>query len=87
MFALDGQSSAKFAIGAAGFNDNGNITTTVGDFERNGEWQQIIVPVSELKTRGLLYANDMTEKNVLWFLAGGVAGTTLEFDAVFFYKK
>ncbi len=87
MFALDGQSSAKFAIGAAGFNDNGNITTTVGDFERNGEWQQIIIPVSELKTRGLLYANDMTEKNVLWFLAGGVAGTTLEFDAVFFYKK
>lgn len=87
MFALDGQSSAKFAIGATGFNDNGNITTPIGDFERNGEWQQIIVPVSELKTRGLLYANDMNEKNVLWFLAGGVAGTTLEFDAVFFYKK
>ena len=87
LFWIGGQSDAKFTIGANGFTDQGITYTPVGDFERNGEWQQIIVPVSELVKRGLLFSSTMSDKNVLAVLAGGVAGTTLEFDAVFFYKK
>lgn len=87
VFALDGQSGVKFAVGASAFNDNGNLIQPLADFDRDGEWQQIEIPMTTLKTKGLLYSTGMTEKNVLWFLAGGVAGTTLDIDAVFIYKK
>jgi len=87
VFGLDGQSGVKFAIGSAPFNDNGNIIQPLADFPRDGEWQKIEIPMSTLKNNGLLYSTGMTDKNVLWFLAGGVAGTTLDLDAVFIYKK
>lgn len=87
LFALDGQSSAKFSIGATGFNDNGTITPAIADFTRDGEWHEIEIPMTTLKERGLLYSAGMGEKNVFWFLAGGVAGTTVDLDAVFIYKK
>ncbi len=86
-FALDGQSSAKFSIGATGFNDNGNIAPVLADFTRDGEWHEIEIPMTTLKEMGLLYSTGMTPKNVLWFLAGGVSGTTVDIDAVFIYKK
>lgn len=86
-FALDGQSNAKFAIGAAGFNDNGNIAPAIADFTRDGEWHEIEIPMTTLKEMGLLYSTGMPAKNVLWFLAGGVSGSTLDMDAVFIYKK
>lgn len=87
LFGLDGQSNVKFAIGATGFNDNGVITPALGDFTRDGEWHEIEIPMSTLKTNGLLYATGMGTKNILWFLSGGVAGKTLDLDAVFIYKK
>ncbi len=87
VFGLDGQSNVKFAVGPTPFNDNGTIIQPLADFPRDGEWQKIEIPLSTLKTNGLLYAAGMGEKNVLWFLAGGVAGTTLDLDAVFLYKK
>lgn len=86
-FALDGQSSAKFSIGATGFNDNGIIAPVLADFTRDGEWHEIEIPMTTLKELGLLYTTGMPAKNVLWFLAGGVSGTTLDIDAVFIYKK
>lgn len=87
VLALDGQSNAKFAIGPTSFNDNGTIIQPLADFTRDGEWQQIEIPMSTLKTSGLLYSTGMGEKNVLWFLAGGTAGTAINLDAVFIYKK
>lgn len=87
VFGLDAQSNAKFAIGANAFNDNGKIIPTIGDFTRDGEWQEIEIPMSTLKTMGLLYSTSMGAKNILWFLAGGISGTTLDLDAVFIYKK
>ena len=59
----------------------------LADFTRDGEWQEIEIPMSTLKTNGLLYSVGMGTKNVLWLLAGGVAGTTIDLDAVFIYKK
>lgn len=87
VFGLDGQSNVKFAVGSAPFNDNGTIIQPLADFERDGEWQKIEIPMSTLKTNGLLYSAGMTDKNVLWLLAGGVTGTALDLDAVFIYKK
>lgn len=87
VFGLDGQSGVKFAVGSAPFNDNGTIIQPLADFARDGEWQKIEIPMSTLKTNGLLYSTGMTDKNVLWFLAGGVAGTAIDLDAVFIYKK
>ena len=87
VFGLDGQSNTKFAIGATAFNDNGTMIQPLADFTRDGEWQEIEIPMSTLKTNGLLYSVGMGTKNVLWLLAGGVAGTTIDLDAVFIYKK
>lgn len=87
LFALDGQSNAKFSIGTTGFNDNGTISPAIADFTRDGEWHEIEIPISQLKALGLLYSVGMGTKNVLSFLAGGVTGTTLDMDAVFIYKK
>ncbi len=87
VFGLDGQSGVKFAVGATAFNDNGTLIQPLADFDRDGEWQQIEIPMTTLKTNGLLYSVGATDKNVLWFLAGGIAGTTIDLDAVFIYKK
>jgi hypothetical protein len=87
VIGMDGQSNVKFAIGPNAFNDNGTIIQPLADFPRDGEWQKIEIPMSTLKTKGLLYSTGMGEKNVFWFLAGGVAGTELNFDGVFIYKK
>lgn len=87
VMGMDGQSNTKFAIGPAAFNDNGTLIQPLANFTRDGEWQQIEIPMSTLKTNGLLYSTGMGEKNVLWLLAGGVAGTDLNLDAVFIYKK
>lgn len=87
LIALDGQSTGKVAIGASSFNDNGVITPAVTDFTRDGEWHEIEIPMTTFKTNGLLYATGLTAKNVLWFLAGGVSGATMDMDAVFIYKK
>lgn len=87
VFGLDGQSNVKFAIGATAFNDNGTLIQPLADFPRDGEWHEIEIPMTTLKANGLLYSTGMGEKNVFWFLSGGVAGRTLDIDAVFIYKK
>ncbi|VBB48381.1 conserved exported hypothetical protein [uncultured Paludibacter sp.] len=87
VIGLDGQSNVKFALGATAFNDNGTLIEPLADFKRDGEWHEIEIPMTTLKTNGLLYASGMGTKNVFWFLSGGVAGTTLDLDAVFIYKK
>lgn len=87
VFGLDGQSNTKFAVGATAFNDNGTLIQPLTNFTRDGEWQEIEIPMSTLKTNGLLYVAGMGAKNILWFLAGGITGTELNIDAVFIYKK
>jgi len=87
VFGLEGQSNVRFAVGSTSFNDAGTIYEPITDFPRDGEWQKIEIPLSTLKTKGLLYSTGMGDKNVFLFLAGGVAGTTIDLDAVFIYKK
>lgn len=87
VFGLDGQSNVRFAVGSTPFVDGANTYVPIANFTRNGEWQQLEIPMTTLKEMGLLYSSGMTEKNVLYVLSGGTAGVTLNIDAVFIYKK
>lgn len=87
VFGLDGQSNVRFAIGSTTFIDGNNQYVPIADFTRDGEWQEIEIPMSTLKTMGLLYSTDMGDKNVMYVLSGPVTGVTLDLDAVFIYKK
>lgn len=84
---LGGQTEVKFAIGASGFVDGANTLPALGNFTRDGEWQRVEIPVKTLTDMGLSYSNFAKNPNIFAFLSGGVTGTTLDLDAVFFYKK
>jgi hypothetical protein len=84
---LGGQTDVKFAIGANGFVDGAVTYPALGNFTRDGEWQRVEIPVKTLTDMGLSYSNFSNNPNVFAFLSGGVTGTTLDLDAVFFYKK
>ena len=90
LIELDGAAGTKgkVAIGAKGFDDNGVITPAVTDFTRDGSWGEIEIPMTTFTNQGLRYVANNTENlNVIVFLSGGVAGTMLQFDACFIYKK
>lgn len=61
----------------------------IGDFERDGEWYNIDIPVDVLVDLGLdlTKCTDKYAGNVLTFLSGGATGAQLNYDAVFFYQK
>jgi hypothetical protein len=86
-FVMGGQTDIKFAIGGTGFVDNGVTYPAIADFTRDGEWHEIEIPMSTLKTMGLSYNNFVADPNILSVLSGGVTGRTLDLDAVFIYKK
>lgn len=91
MIQLGGSAGSKgsVAIGAADYNDNGTIIKAVADFTRDGSWGEIEIPMTTFTNQGLQYAsNNMGDGiNALVFLSGGQAGTMLQFDACFIYKK
>ncbi len=60
----------------------------VANFERDGEWYNIDVPMTYLEDNfGLNFKKDnaYVSKNLLCVLAGGRKGFTIDYDAVFFY--
>lgn len=60
----------------------------VANFERDGEWYNIDVPMTYLEDNfGLSFKKDnaYVDKNIFCVLAGGNAGFTIDYDAVFFY--
>ena len=88
LIGLDGAGSAKFCVGPTAFTDNGTTYQPIANYTRDGEWNEIEIPISTLKNLGLLYSTGNTGgKNVFWFLSGATTGVTLELDAVFIYKK
>ncbi|MDR2791376.1 MAG: Ig-like domain-containing protein [Tannerellaceae bacterium] len=56
------------------------------DFKRDGRWHEIHVPFSPLFDRLFNEPRTGTEMDIMAFSAGGKQGTTLEMDALFFYK-
>lgn len=81
----DGGSDVKFAVGGS-FDDAGVTYTSQFDFDRDGEWYSVDIPVTYLNSIGLYYEDTFSDVNILALLAGGTEGTTLDMDAVFFYK-
>lgn len=82
-------SEAKFGIGGD-FVDNGTTYPSAGSFERDGEWQTIEFPMTKAVEAGIIYPENWvpTEgQNLVAFLSGGKAGTQLQYDAMYIYKK
>ncbi|MGM9791065.1 MAG: hypothetical protein ACI3Y4_01525 [Candidatus Cryptobacteroides sp.] len=77
----------KFAIGDGQLVDNEVAYTAVapisGAFEAN-VWNEYEVSLADA---GLDYSKAGKADNIVSVLSGGVTGTTLDVDAIFFYKK
>lgn len=76
----------KLVLGASAMEN----TQPYKDFTRDGEWQEIEVPMTYFTNKGLLYKTIPTTStggNILAVLSGGTSGETLDIDALFFYKK
>ena len=84
-----GVGNAHFSLGATAFNDSGTVYSLLGDFYRDGEWYNFDIPFSEIASRANPVFPGSTSYlgNVVSLLSGGVSGTPLNFDVVFFYKK
>ena len=75
---------AHLVFGDANFGDN----EPIANFKRDGEWYNVDIPMSYLEDNfGLSFKKDKEykDKNILCLLAGGTAGFTIDYDAVFFY--
>ena len=79
----DGSAEAKVVIGNVAIEG----VQPYMDFTRDNEWQEIEIPFSYINSLGVYYNQTFTDVNILAFLAGGVQGTTVDMDAMFFYKK
>ena len=82
-------SSFAFGDPAVPYVDNGityNPVAPVGGEFVVGEWNEYEIPLADM---GLDFSQDPLDAaiNLFAFLSGGVAGTTLDLDAVFIYKK
>ena len=78
-----GASGITFVLGTAPMES----TNPYGNFTRNGQWQEIEIPISYFKGKGLVYTTGMATTDLFVMLAGGTVGVKLEIDAVFIYKK
>ena len=79
----------KYGIGGA-YVDNGVSYESLGSLTRDGEWNEIEVPMSKFVDKGLIYSENWkptTGQNLVAFLSGGVQGTQLQIDAMYIYKK
>lgn len=82
----DGSNTAGVCIGSRSFDDNGKTYPAYQDFERDGEWYEIEVPMSYFFNQGLQY-REIFEGNIIEMISGATPGTTLDIDGIFIYKK
>lgn len=87
-FYLFGATPAcDIVIGPTDFNDNGTIHPAKYDYKRNGAWQSIDVPLSSMASALANVSVPAAGGYIMSFLSGGVAGTQLNYDACYIYKK
>ena len=75
---------AAIALGAEPYESDAPIA----DFPRDGEWYNIDIPMSYFEDQFEFTFEDATnyaDKNYFVVLAGGVEGTVVDYDAVFFH--
>lgn len=83
---IDGNSGheAHIVLGTSAYEGH----AAVGNFERDGEWYNVDIPMSYLADQfefDLSNASSYADVNYFVLLAGGVAGTEVSYDAVMFY--
>lgn len=82
---IDGNGTeAHIVLGQSAYEGH----AAVGDFERDGEWYNVDVPMSYLADQfefDLSSASSYADKNYFVVLAGGVQGTRVDYDAVMYY--
>jgi len=80
--------SARVCIGATAFVDGTTTYQPYTNFTRDNKWHLIEIPMTEFFNKGLRYPSAVpANANVIYFLSGGVSGTTINMDAIFVYKK
>lgn len=81
-------SPAKFSVGSTAFNDNGTVFPLVGNFDAGGDWAAVDITLGQLKKLWPAFSYKQADfgGNILAFLAGGVTGTNICLDAVYFYS-
>ena len=84
--AVGPEAKAHFAVGPTQPDPAYEL---IGDFTRNGDWYNIDIPLVDLVDLGfnLSKCTANLAGNVFTVLSGGVEGTQLNYDAVFFYQK
>ena len=83
-YLVDGnKKEAHIVLGQEDFKEYEPLT----DFPRDDMWYNIDIPVSDLEDMFSLSYKDATsfKGNIFCLLAGGVPGTIVDYDAVFFY--
>ncbi len=78
-----GTAETSFAIGTATIEKG----AVIGDFTRNGAWYEFDVPMAQFATALSKASLKADGDNILCALSGGNAGSQLNLDAVYFYKK
>ncbi len=76
--------------GVCVIGNNGPIDDRNPDYEltTDGEWQHFDIPMTHFTAQGFEFnSTHSAATNAFIILSGGVAGTPLDYDAVFFYKK
>jgi hypothetical protein len=77
---------ARLCIGATTFVDGTVSYPPYANFNRDGKWHLIEIPMSAFFDKGLRYPAPFTD-NYFYMLSGGTAGAKIDFDAIFIYKK
>jgi len=83
----NGSSEFKVCLGSSAYVDGDVTYEPYADFSRDGEWHAIEIPLSYFHEQGFYYDTTFSNVNILAFLAGSTGGTTIDFDAMFFYEK
>lgn len=78
-----GSPETSFAIGT-GTIEKGSV---VGDFARDGAWHEFDVPMAQFAAALSKVTFKAEGDNILCALSGAQAGSQLNLDAVYFYKK
>ncbi len=68
--------------------DNGTEIPITYELVSDGEWQHFDIPMTHFTEQGFEFGSSHDASiNTFIILSGGTAGTPLDYDAVFFYKK
>ncbi|MFI3303624.1 MAG: fimbrillin family protein [Rikenellaceae bacterium] len=85
MLKFESNNSASYAIGNNGAQVD-NLAPSAS-LTSDGTWYHYDIPVSELTSQGFSFKTGNTTATNVFMIFSGAVDATLDFDAVFFYKK